>query len=157
MTRFAAAPLARPQRFEIESVEIDGARLDADAAPQPVDGEFAPSLYIDLTDEEKLTAPSFELLPAGFSVGGELRAGGEVAAPGGYDEVVIDSARPRRPVRHRAALPELLLAAARRTVGGGSVTPGAPRIAPPAFEAGGRTAHAYFTARELGVRPRRLS
>lgn len=66
-------------------VEITAARIAGQpASVHPVHDQFAPGQYFDLTEEEKLTRPSFERLTSGFAVS----ATGGVTAPAGVSRKV---------------------------------------------------------------------
>ncbi|MFD1687025.1 DUF6603 domain-containing protein [Halobellus litoreus] len=81
----SAAPL-RYDTFGITDVSIEGSSQTQPGTaeqPRPPAGEaireqFAPAQYFDLTDDEKLSRPGFERLPAGRRIGNDLLAyGGE--------------------------------------------------------------------------------
>jgi hypothetical protein len=65
IARFGNATPAGVRRFSIASVTVN----DSPAAFERVFDFFAPSQYLELSDEEKLAAPSFEQMAAGVSVG----------------------------------------------------------------------------------------
>ena len=66
-------------------VEITGARIGGHAASvHAVHDQFAPGQYLDMTEEEKLTRPSFERFTSGFAVS----ASGGVTAPVGVSRTV---------------------------------------------------------------------
>jgi hypothetical protein len=62
ITTFGGAPVDGPTRFQVIA-SLNG------QVGTTVSGEFAPSRYFPLTDDEKLTAPSFETMDAGMIVG----------------------------------------------------------------------------------------
>jgi hypothetical protein len=64
ITHFGAAPLSGTRRFAITGVSIDGSPVAHDFV-KPVEDDFAPAQFFDLSDEEKLTRPSFERHHAG--------------------------------------------------------------------------------------------
>ncbi len=68
ITRYGAAPVAGAARFDVTGVRVNGT-LVADAARVPVKDVFAPAQFFDLTDQAKLTRPSFESFAAGVRVG----------------------------------------------------------------------------------------
>lgn len=104
---FGSQRLAQPEAVTIDAVRIDGRPV----ATRPVTGEFMPGLFFDLPEEEKLTAPAFERLEAGFEIDAPLEAGAEVEGGLVCEEFVIDSTRPPR-ARRRAPMLELLAEAA---------------------------------------------
>ena len=65
IARFGNSTPADARRFSIASVSVNGAPM----AFERVLDFFAPSQYLELSDEEKLAAPSFEQMVAGVSVG----------------------------------------------------------------------------------------
>jgi hypothetical protein len=83
------APVSGTRRFSL-SATLNGAELQAAAVRE----QFAPSQYFDLTDDEKLTGPSFEEMDAGIAAGDiaiAFAAGEIVAAPLEYESIVIDA------------------------------------------------------------------
>jgi hypothetical protein len=75
------------RRFTINGARISG----VDAPITPVNDNFAPAQYLDLTDEEKLVRPSFESMQAGVRIGtGALAHGGAIETNLVYEERVID-------------------------------------------------------------------
>jgi hypothetical protein len=82
-------------RFAILAVEVDDGTGQFSELPsdswEGLDEWFAPGQYFELTPEEKLGGPAFELMQAGVSIaGGGLVAGGLVDAPFGYEQVIVD-------------------------------------------------------------------
>ena len=65
IARFGNATPADARRFTIAGVRVN----DAATAFERVHDFFAPSQFLDLTDDQKLAAPSFEEMVAGVSVG----------------------------------------------------------------------------------------
>ena len=60
--------------------------------PDVVRDHFAPAQFRDLSDDEKLSSPSFELLPAGVSVGNNAAdCGTPVPAAADFEDIVIPS------------------------------------------------------------------
>ncbi len=85
ITTFGGAPVDGPTRFQVVA-SLNGQPGTA------VSGEFAPARYFPLTDDEKLTAPSFETMDAGMIVGDETTrydAGAIVPAPLTYFPVTL--------------------------------------------------------------------
>ena len=90
--RFGAASLPAPLTLRVESVRA-GTRLLEIA---PVKGEFAPAVYQDLSEEEKLSGAGFAEYPAGFSIFRGHEAGAAVAGDTSYEEILLDRHRPPR-------------------------------------------------------------
>lgn len=68
--RFGNARPRGARRFDVEGVTIGASGTPGQAVtPQPVTELFARAQFLDLTDEEKLTRPSFEPFQAGIEVG----------------------------------------------------------------------------------------
>jgi len=85
---FGGAPVSGDRRFSLAAT-LNGAPLQATAVRE----QFAPSQYHDLTDDEKLTGPSFQEMDAGIAVGDTAIAFAEaeiVPSPIEYDSIVID-------------------------------------------------------------------
>ena len=68
IARFGQTTPAGARRFTITSVSLGG---QSQAAPPPVRDFFAPAQFFEMSDDEKLSRPSFEALPAGVSFGAE--------------------------------------------------------------------------------------
>jgi hypothetical protein len=64
ITRFGAAAPSGARRFDIDAVSI-GSSLVPGTSLESVEDDFAPAQFFDLSDEEKLTRPSFERHRAG--------------------------------------------------------------------------------------------
>lgn len=96
--RFRAAEVVGPRRFRITAAEVNGHdRALGDERTE----EFAPGDFREMTDAERLAAPSFEPLPSGVALGGAaiIEEGGVVTAETGPEVIVIDAPddAPRRP------------------------------------------------------------
>jgi hypothetical protein len=65
IAKFGNATPADARRFSIAGVSVNGAA----ATFQQVYDAFAPAQFLDLTDDQKLAAPSFQQMVAGISVG----------------------------------------------------------------------------------------
>lgn len=72
--RFGNTAPSGERRFVVEIVDPDGHWTDR---PTPVMDLFAPGQFLDLSDAERLSRPSFEPMEAGLRFGGELSFGGE--------------------------------------------------------------------------------
>lgn len=89
VSRFGnARPVGGTQEFRILAVGVGSASFD----PDVVRDHFAPAQFRDLTDDQKLSSPSFELLPAGVSVGSNAAdCGTPVPAAADFEDIVIPS------------------------------------------------------------------
>lgn len=88
LTRYGNARPAGDRRFSV-SVTISGAAPVP--APQSVRDIFAPAQFFDLTDDEKLSRPSFEEFDAGLSFGAAgVSHGTAVARDVDYEQSVVD-------------------------------------------------------------------
>jgi hypothetical protein len=67
ISRFGDAAPAGARRFTIGRVNPDGQT----ESPEVVRDFFAPAQFFEMSDDEKLSRPSFESLPAGVSLGAE--------------------------------------------------------------------------------------
>jgi hypothetical protein len=77
ITKFGHTAPARERRFRITAVHLGGQRT----ATQPVTDYFAPGQFLDLTEAQRLTRPSFEPLPSGLALTGDaVHFGGQAAA-----------------------------------------------------------------------------
>jgi hypothetical protein len=70
IAKFGPATPADGNFFQIKSVSVDGKSVDLDRVSEfeRVTDFFAPAEFLEMTDDEKLTAPSFEPLTAGFKL-----------------------------------------------------------------------------------------
>jgi hypothetical protein len=76
------------QEFRIRQIVVGSASL----TPDVVRDQFAPAQFRDMSDDEKLSSPSFELLPAGASVGSNAAdCGTPVPAAADFEDIVIPS------------------------------------------------------------------
>jgi hypothetical protein len=98
ITRFGGAPLAEPRTFSL-AYQVFG-----QSAGDSLDEEFALAQFEDLSDDEKLSLPSFTRLAAGVEVGGarvDLGSSARaraVVTPLSYDQSIIDSLGVIRPI-----------------------------------------------------------
>jgi hypothetical protein len=87
ITRYGSATPADGSEFSIGSVAIDG---QAEAIA-PVQDYFAPGQFLTLTDDQKLSSPSFEPYDAGVTIGSTtVLSGQDVTRPVMYEELYID-------------------------------------------------------------------
>jgi hypothetical protein len=82
--KFGNATPSDARLFEIGTVTVNG----DDTPFVPVEDFFAPAEFLELTDDEKLASPSFELMPAGFRVGKPGLEFAQVVADIIEDEVI---------------------------------------------------------------------
>ena len=94
ITRFGGVSLGRTVSFSVDSLTAFGHPA---AAPGTATEEFAAAQFLDFTDAEKLSLPSFSRFDAGVELGasavdlgqsGRTRA---VVTPIGYDTTIIDT------------------------------------------------------------------
>ena len=90
--RFAESTLATPLQFDVAGPAVNGTAVDA-ANWTLVSNEFAPSQFMAMSDDEKLSAESFVALPSGIVIDAGATTGGSVQAGLTYDLIVIDSTR----------------------------------------------------------------
>ena len=61
-------------------------------------GDFAPGQFLDLTDDEKLSRPSFEAMQAGVTAADNIDAGASTVVAATYKTVAVDgTTRTTRP------------------------------------------------------------
>jgi hypothetical protein len=87
------------------TVDVTGLTLGGATAPDvsQVTDDFAPGQFLELTDDEKLSRPSFEPMRSGVAAGGTaLDAGNATVVATTYKTVVVDGAtrttRPKNPL-----------------------------------------------------------
>jgi hypothetical protein len=68
IAKYGTAPVEGERRFDITNVRVNGTSLAA-SARTPVTDSFAPGEFFDLTDDQKLSRPSFETFSAGVAFG----------------------------------------------------------------------------------------
>jgi hypothetical protein len=92
VTKYGNAPIVGGAReFRVAQVEV-GSRIVNTAA---VRDHFAPGQYKDMTDDEKLSSPSFEMLQAGVSIGAdEPQCGTAVSVAAEFEEIIIPEPTP---------------------------------------------------------------
>lgn len=87
---FGNGKITGRDKFEVEYVSI-GSKKTAAANLEVKSEWFASSQYYNLNDNEKLSAPSFELMPSGFNIGSEdFKAGAQAELVIMYEEIIID-------------------------------------------------------------------
>jgi hypothetical protein len=92
ITKYGNAPVAGgAKEFRLVQVDVGGRTVSARA----VRDHFAPGQYRDMSDDEKLSSPSFELLEAGVTIGAEQpECGTAVTSAAQYEEIVIPAPAP---------------------------------------------------------------
>ena len=73
--KFGEAPVAGARRFSVSRVAIEGASQRVD----PLQDDFAPGQFFEMTDDARIASPSFESMQAGLRIG-------ETAFTFGFDE-----------------------------------------------------------------------
>jgi hypothetical protein len=73
--KFGDAPVAGARRFSVSRVAIEG----ANQTTNPVQDDFAPGQFFEMTDDARIASPSFEPMQAGLRIG-------ETAFTFGFDE-----------------------------------------------------------------------
>ena len=97
ITRFGGVSLGRTVTFSVDSLTAFGQPA---ASSGTTTEEFAPAQYLDLTDAEKLSLPSFSRFDAGLELGagavdlGHSSRSRAVLTPIAYDTTIIDSLPP---------------------------------------------------------------
>jgi hypothetical protein len=88
ITRYGNAAPSDGTEFSISGVRVDS----QDEPIQTVTDYFAPGQFLTLSDEDKLSQPSFELYDAGVEIGSAaVLSGQDTARTVSYDEIYIDS------------------------------------------------------------------
>jgi hypothetical protein len=98
LDKFGNSRITGANRFDIAEIVIAG---QAVTSPSLVSESFARSQFVEMSEEQKLTSPSFERFTAGFEVGAvdySLPEGGEVSADLSYETHML-----HRPVDFRLA------------------------------------------------------
>ena len=93
LDRYESARLSGDTRFEITEFLING----QDPGTQPVNDKFAPGQYFNLTDDQRLSRPSFETYSAGVQSADQgFDLGPGIDADLGYETILIDQRTDRR-------------------------------------------------------------
>jgi hypothetical protein len=92
VTKYGNAPIVGGAReFRVSQVEV-GSRT---VSTKDVRDHFAPGQYKDMTDDEKLSSPSFEMLQAGVRIGAdEPQCGTAVSVAAEFEEIIIPEPTP---------------------------------------------------------------
>lgn len=98
--RFSSLVPRDATRFAIDRVTTPDPTTNAPAALDiaPVDEEFAPAEFLELSDAEKLSRPSFERFHGGVQISStdRLVADDVVAVSVEYEQIIVDRAQPSR-------------------------------------------------------------
>jgi hypothetical protein len=90
--RYGGAPVSGARQFRITGVAVDGT-VETAAQLQTVREDFAPAQFFDMTDDQKLTSPSFVPMDAGVQIAGAAATfdlGRSVPSPLVFETKVID-------------------------------------------------------------------
>jgi hypothetical protein len=95
LRRFGSAPLAAPRRYRIARAWFGATEVTR----TPTTDQFAPGQFLELTDDEKLSRPSFETFEAGVTLtsGAAATATAVVTADMAYATFVVDRIDPAPP------------------------------------------------------------
>ncbi len=87
ITKYGTTPVAGgPQEFRIDGVEVGSHPMSI----EPIRDHFAPAQFRDMSDEEKLSSRSFELLEAGVQMAAsQPDCGTAVVAKVEYEDIII--------------------------------------------------------------------
>jgi hypothetical protein len=86
ITRFNESVTEGPDHYTLTGVSINNQPATFD----PLDDQFAPAQYREMSDEEKLSGPSFVQMHAGFTVAGDaVRLGAVVSVPVEYATIPL--------------------------------------------------------------------
>jgi hypothetical protein len=96
MTHIGSQPLSAPTTVEVTKISLDGA---AASATEPVTDMFTAAQFLNLTDDEALSRPSFEPMQAGLATGGQATdMGNATVVATAYKTIAVDGAtRTERP------------------------------------------------------------
>jgi hypothetical protein len=87
IARFGNARPSGERRFEVSKAFVN----DVEQGIEPVSDHFAPAQFFDLTDDDKLTRPSFEKMRAGLQLGSDKPAfGAPLTTAMDYEEIIVD-------------------------------------------------------------------
>src|SRR5262249_52765856 len=88
--RFASAPVEGADRFTIGAYQVKGSSVDH----EPLQDDFAPAQFFNLSDDDKLARPSFEQHDAGVRLtgGGLTACGAPIPKTIAYETFYVDQA-----------------------------------------------------------------
>ncbi|WP_413935685.1 DUF6603 domain-containing protein [Nitrospira sp. BLG_1] len=94
ISRFGVARSSGTRLFRITEARVNSQVKSL----EPVTEFFAPAQFLDMPDDQKLSGPSFERMPAGIRVGtNRVVFGASITADLDYEEIVVDSAMNVKP------------------------------------------------------------
>jgi hypothetical protein len=105
--KFNDSPIAGARRFTVTRVAV-GTGTGTEATG-PVQDDFAPAQFFEMSDDQKLASPSFEPMQAGLRIGSPafaLNLSQGVASPLEYETRIVDrkAAVPAPPMKDRYVL-----------------------------------------------------
>lgn len=139
IAKFGAAPPQGDTLFTITATTVDG----NSAATVPLNDEFAPAQFLDLTDDQEISSPSFESFNAGVTVAQGTWTVGEAVAGSAvmqrdvqYETFLIDTAggQPREITGTTPVPPNRLVAILSALLNSGTLryaAPSQPMLQPP--------------------------
>jgi hypothetical protein len=86
ISKFGNTTPSGDRHFRLRDVTVNGEGVQ----PTPVTDYFAPAQYLDMSDDEKLSRPSFEPLEAGIRLEQSPASGSAVSAPITYETYILD-------------------------------------------------------------------
>jgi hypothetical protein len=102
--RFGAAQLPSPQTFRIDSISTDSGALST----APLKDEFAPGMFLNLSQEQMLAGQGYEILESGAEISRARESGATASTTGEFEEIILDpKLRPQPPARPPIS-PEIL-------------------------------------------------
>lgn len=87
--KFGESPVSGSRRFAVTGVTIGGAQETSN----PVDDDFAPAQFFEMSDDDRLGSPSFEPMQAGLRIGSSeftLGFGERAESPLEYETRIVD-------------------------------------------------------------------
>lgn len=137
ITMYSSLPTS-VQRFAISGASVTAGSVTTSLSTTPVSESFAPGQFTKLSQDDQLTAPSFESFPAGVRFGdGAIRTGATSHSPLALDTIAIDDlAPPPPPTPPSSPVTGKLAASAAAVRGRGrieSAPPSTPRLRDLAF------------------------
>jgi hypothetical protein len=129
ITMYGAIP-THAQRFSIERVTVTNGTTTTQVSATPVEEPFAPGQFEKLSQDEQLTAPSFEDMRAGVRIGAnDLHTGAVSRASLAVDTIEIDPlAPPPAPTRAPFVITDRFVTRANRGIVENALL--VPRLAP---------------------------
>ena len=118
--KFNDSPIAGARRFTLTRVAVGSGPDNEDT--QPLQDDFAPAQFFQMSDDDKLASPSFEPMQAGLRIGTSdfsFALGQGVASPLDFETRIVDrrAATPTPPSRYVLSLERLELHALQGAAG----------------------------------------